>query len=249
MSLLIANGQLAVSATALATATGSDLWSLRLTNTSGSLTETVLVTVLRQAGTARRIARIVLAPNEQAVLSNIPVESGDVVKCATTDATTVDYDLTGVGANGLAVLPNFPPTSLQLFDAAGAVKAAAGTTSSATVTGTTAVVGKKFTTSPAPTESAFGAAMTIDVTYGIHFIPGVNGTSATVTFTPSAAGTAGDELTIITSADATGTVTATFASTFHSSGTQATTASHYSSITFVSNGTIWIERSRTTNLA
>lgn len=247
MSLTIANGQLATSATALATATGSDLWSLRLTNTSGSLTETVLITVLRQGGTARRVARIVLAPNEQAVVTNIPVESGDIVKGATTDATTVDYDLTGVGAAGLAVLPNFPPTSLQLFDASGALKSAAGTTSSATLTGTTSVVGKKFTTSPAPTDT-FQAAMTIDVTYGIHFVAAANGTSATVTFTPSAAGTAGDRVTIITATDGSGTVTATFASTFKSSGTQATTASKFSSITFVSNGTAWIEECRVTAL-
>ncbi len=101
---------------------------------------------------------------------------------------------------------------------------------------------------PAPVDT-YGSAITIDVTKSSHIIAGVSGTSATSTLTPSAAGNAGDLLTILTSADASGTVTVTFASTFHSSGTQATTASHFSSIVFQSNGTIWIELSRTTALA
>lgn len=101
---------------------------------------------------------------------------------------------------------------------------------------------------PAPTDT-YAATMTLDVTKSSHIIAGVSGTSATVAFTPSAAGTAGDLLTILTSADASGTVTATFASTFHPSATQVTTASHFSTITFQSDGTRWLELCRTTNLA
>lgn len=99
-----------------------------------------------------------------------------------------------------------------------------------------------------PTDT-YAATMTIDVTKSSHVISGVSGTSATVALTPSAAGTKGDFLEILTEADASGTVTATFASTFHSSGTQATTASHFSSIAFRSDGTRWVELYRTTNLA
>lgn len=134
---------------------------------------------------------------------------------------------------------------------------ASGGTAAATFPGTVSMVGGSSTArflntllaiGPAPTDT-YGSAMTIDVTKSLHVIAGVNGTSATVTFTPSAAGSAGDRLTIITSADGTGTVTATFASTFKSSGTQATTASHFSTIEFVSNGSAWLEMSRTTALA
>lgn len=129
------------------------------------------------------------------------------------------------------------------------VTATQGTTSSiASLTASTVAIVKKLELSPQPTDT-YASTMTIDVTYSTHVVAGVNGTSAAVTMTPSAAGTAGDVLTILTSADGTGTVTATFASTFHSSGTQATTLSHFSSITFQSDGTRWIEIARTTNLA
>lgn len=113
--------------------------------------------------------------------------------------------------------------------------------------GTQAII-KRLTLSPHPTDT-YSANMTIDVTFSYHLVAGVSGTSATVTFTPSAAGSAGDVLIIETTADASGTVTATFASTFHPSGTQATTASHFSSIMFVSDGTRWVEVARTTALA
>lgn len=129
---------------------------------------------------------------------------------------------------------------------------ATGGTAAATFPGNV-VAGLKATAQlfgyPTPPTDTYGAAIAIDVTKGFHVIAGVNGTSATAALTPSGAGTVGDELIIVTSADSGGTVTVTFASTFHSSGTQATTASHFSSITFVSDGTRWVEKCRTTNLA
>ena len=100
---------------------------------------------------------------------------------------------------------------------------------------------------PAPTD-AYGSTMTIDVTKSLHVIAAANGTSATSTLTPSAAGSAGDILVIITEADSSGTVTITFASTFHPSGTQATTLSKFSTILFMSDGTRWVELCRTTAL-
>ena len=99
-----------------------------------------------------------------------------------------------------------------------------------------------------PTDT-YSGAMTIDVSITSHVIAVSNTTASAVTMTPSAAGTKGDLLTILTVADSSGTVTTTFASTFHSSGTQATTLSHFSSIVFQSDGTRWVEVSRTTNLA
>lgn len=107
---------------------------------------------------------------------------------------------------------------------------------------------QQLNVSPAPLDT-YSATMTIDVTKGLHVIAASSTTSATTTLTPSAAGSKGDMLTILTEADSSGTVTATFASTFHSSGTQATTASHFSSITFQSDGTRWVELCRTTALS
>lgn len=140
------------------------------------------------------------------------------------------------------------------FDQAGAIHLngaslfdANETDMTVTQTATTAIE-RRQRFSPQPTDT-YAASMTIDVTYTYHIVAGVSGTSATVTYTPSAAGTAGDLLIIATEADASGTVTATFASTFHPSGTQATTASHFSTITFISDGTRWLEVCRTTALA
>lgn len=99
------------------------------------------------------------------------------------------------------------------------------------------------------TNQSYSNAMTIDVTISNHVISAVSGTSATSTWTPSAAGSAGDILMITTEADASGTVTITFGGSFHALTTQVTTASHFSTITFQSDGTRWLEAGRVTNLA
>ena len=99
------------------------------------------------------------------------------------------------------------------------------------------------------TNDTWGAAISLDVTISNHVIAAVFATSATATITPTAAGTAGDWIFIDTVNGAGGTVVVTFASTFHSSGTQSTQASRFSSIAFKSNGTVWIEQYRTTDLA
>jgi hypothetical protein len=246
MSKNLANGQVASSATAIYTATGPDCINILFGNTSGGSTETVVVTVLRNGGTSRNLFRAVLAPNEHAIIANLPVESGDIVRASATDAATVDYDVTGLGQ---AATTTFPPEALALvvYDANGAIKQVnTGISGNQTISGTAIIA--KLELSPQPTDT-YAAAMTIDVTKSCHIISASNTTSATATLTPSAAGTAGDVLVIVTEADASGTVTATFASTFHPSGTQATTASHFSSIVFVSDGTRWVEVCRTTAVA
>jgi len=99
------------------------------------------------------------------------------------------------------------------------------------------------------TGQTYSNAMTIDVTNSNQVLAVSFTTSGTSTWTPSAAGTAGDLLLLETTADASGTVTVTFAASFKTSGTQATTASHFSSILFISTGSAWLEVARTTNLA
>lgn len=98
----------------------------------------------------------------------------------------------------------------------------------------------------APKSETFAATVAIDATVPLHTIAAASGTSATVTFNAAFVGPAGSELTIITATDGSGTVTATFGTNLHSTGTQATLASKFSSITFISDGTRWVEKSRTT---
>ncbi len=126
MSLNIANGQLANSSTALAASTvptASDLFSLVLRNTSGSLTETITITVARNAGTARKYPQVILGPNESAVFRNIPMESGDTIKGQASDAATVDFTLTGVGTPNIQ--PDFQPTNVFTYDQYGNQKSGA----------------------------------------------------------------------------------------------------------------------------
>src|SRR6185369_2124840 len=99
------------------------------------------------------------------------------------------------------------------------------------------------------TGQTYSNAMTIDVANTNQVVAVSFTTSATSTWTPSAAGTAGDLLILTTEADGSGTVTVTFAATFDSSRAPATTASRFSTIAFVSDGTRWVEMYRTTNLA
>jgi hypothetical protein len=112
----LGNGQVAASAAAIASWTGSQSYRTNATfaNTSSSLTETLVVTVLRAGGTARRVCRAVLAPNEHLVVTGIVIDSGDTLKASTTDATTVDYDV--------SVAPDSQPFQIMSFDANGALK-------------------------------------------------------------------------------------------------------------------------------
>lgn len=154
--------------------------------------------------------------------------------------------------------------TMAIPGAIGSTTPAAGTFT--TLTGTTTAIGTgtgtslaltsflkvnntgKLTLAPL-TSQTYTNALTIDVTISNHTIAASNTTSATSTWTPSATGSAGDVLFLTTIADASGTVTVTFAATFHPSATQVTTASHYSTICFISTGSVWVELYRTTNLA
>jgi hypothetical protein len=212
--------------------------NLQLFNTSATLTETIEITFSRAGNSTHRgLGQIILAPKQKAVLNNIIIQANDTLYAYTTDATTVDYLISSSTNTG--------PITIDLFDSSGNKLAASGG-NAATFTGRTTI--NLLNEGPAPVDT-YAATMTIDVTKGFHKVAASNGTSAACTMTPSAAGTSGDNLTIITEADGSGTVTVTFAATFHSSGTQATTASTNSSIYFTSDGTKWIESGRVTAVA
>lgn len=196
------------------------------------------------AETGHAASRVYLAED-----GSLHLNSGKVFDASETDITT-NLNLSG----------SVTATPTELNKLAGVV---AGTTSASkalvvdaqktldvlTVTTLTAptAVDQRLRLSPQPTDT-YSATMTIDVTFSYHIIAADSATSASPALTPSAAGTAGDLIIIRTTA-ATNTVTATFSSTFHSSGTQATTVGAFSTIMFVSDGTRWLEIGRTTAMA
>jgi hypothetical protein len=111
--ITLADGQVGATATALSTNPLSGLVNVTFCNVGG-LSETVVVTLLRNGGTARRVARAVLAANEALVVAGLQVHGVDTLKASTTNATSVDY-----------VVSSAPDSSrLQIYtlDANGAVK-------------------------------------------------------------------------------------------------------------------------------
>jgi len=102
----------------------------------------------------------------------------------------------------------------------------------------------------ATTESFSGAiTLTISTAKGnARIIACTSNTASTIT--PSAGGTAGQEMTLLFSTDATGGNVITYASPFKSIGTHTLTgASKYFTSTFRSNGTYWLEVARTAALS
>ncbi len=98
----LADGQLPSSKGTLYTVPGSTTTYVKwisVHNTSGSTTETVLIYV-NTSGTSRVIARVVLLPNEHArILSDgeaFILEAADLIEGVSTNATTVDYFISGV---------------------------------------------------------------------------------------------------------------------------------------------------------
>jgi hypothetical protein len=138
MSKLLANGQLPSSKGTLFTATGPDVVNINVANSSGSNTETVILYVSRNAGTDRILRQVILNPNESAFLAGLPIESGDLIKGQTTDATTVDYDITGLGQAATVATPP-PPMEFATFDANGNLKSL--TTNTALSSSPTAGIG------------------------------------------------------------------------------------------------------------
>lgn len=125
---LVANGQLADSTSALYTGISPVQAVVVLQNTSNSSSETVLLTLTPSGGTARRIARAVLAANEQLVLSGVPLNVNDVLKGHATDASTVDYTVSTTATD--------IPYSLATLDGNGALKQVnSGLTGDQTVSG------------------------------------------------------------------------------------------------------------------
>lgn len=90
--LSLADGQLAASASTLISGSdvGTGFVSIVLANTS-TVEQTVVLTFSRAGGTARRLARAVLAEGDQLIVNNLPMQGDDVVQGYATVANNVDY--------------------------------------------------------------------------------------------------------------------------------------------------------------
>lgn len=146
----LANGQVAASATAIYTCAAQDAERVSvLFRNVGGLSETLAVTVLPQGGTSRQVFRIVLAANEGCLIDGLIVEKDDILKAATSNATSVDYLVSLSDAKGL---------TFQAFDANGALKSgSAAASGNFTVPGDLAVNGGDIDA------GASGVAGTVDI--------------------------------------------------------------------------------------
>ena len=92
-NLTIADGQVAATATEITVGPSDDGGRVNLTfcNT-GTQEETLVLTVTRgSGGTARRLKRITIQPDEQCEFSGLPLNRDDSLKGVTTTASVVDY--------------------------------------------------------------------------------------------------------------------------------------------------------------
>ena len=93
-NLNLSSGQLAASNTLITAGPGSKARRINLTlcNT-GSQTETIYLTLSLKGGTARRLRKLSLDPDEQYFIAGLPVDVDDGLYGYTTNASAVDYIL------------------------------------------------------------------------------------------------------------------------------------------------------------
>lgn len=102
----LADGQLAASAGTILAGTSIGDVPVRVSAVFanvGSAVETVVVTMQRSGGTARRVARAVLNENESLVINGLPIQTDDTLLGVTTSASSIDYVVYGSGGNVLTI--------------------------------------------------------------------------------------------------------------------------------------------------
>lgn len=152
----LADGQVAITTpTALLTGVPGPV-SVTFCNT-GVVSETLVVTLARAGGTARRVARAVLAADEQLVLAGVPLNAADSLKAVTTTAGVVDYVVYAA--------PDAAPLTAYTLDANGAIKngAAAIGSGSQTISGSLTISGDLTVSGGDVDAGASGAAGSVDV--------------------------------------------------------------------------------------
>lgn len=87
----------------------------------GAQEETVVVTIVRAGGTARRLYRVVLQPDQSAEIDGLPLNSADSLKAYTTNAASIDYVVSQAPENVRQTLTvhdeyGIPKTSPQILE-------------------------------------------------------------------------------------------------------------------------------------
>ena len=115
-NLTVADGQVAITATKIASGFNqARRMNLTFANVGG-LSETLTLTLSRNGGTPRRLKQVVLDANEQFEVCGLPLNSTDILYAQTTDAASVDYLVSVASDNA--------PLTMHTFDSAGRLRTA-----------------------------------------------------------------------------------------------------------------------------
>lgn len=82
----------------------------------GGQEETLVISLSRNGGTARRLKRVVLGADEQLEISGLPVNQSDSVLAVTSNAKSVDYVASIAGQDA--------PLTMHVYDDKGGLKTA-----------------------------------------------------------------------------------------------------------------------------
>jgi hypothetical protein len=116
-NLTTADGQVTTTATQITAGVGdrAQRLNLKFCNVGGA-EETLVLTVSRNGGTARRLKRVVLAANEEFKLGGLALNKSDSLLGVTTNAASVDYVV--------SVAADDAPYTEETFDDSGRPKQA-----------------------------------------------------------------------------------------------------------------------------
>ncbi len=117
-NLTVADGQVANAAPGLLTVgRGNHARRMNLTFANvGTQEETLVLTVSRAGGTARRLKRVVLAANEQLEVGGLPLNQSDSLYAQTTNPASVDYTV--------SIAATEAPLTMHVYDDKGGLKTA-----------------------------------------------------------------------------------------------------------------------------
>lgn len=91
-NLNLSGGQVAATATEISAGSSDQGRRINVTfANTGAQTETLVLTLAVNGGTARRLFRCTLDENEQLVVGGLPLDRRDSLRAATTNALAVDY--------------------------------------------------------------------------------------------------------------------------------------------------------------
>ncbi len=184
----LADGQVAITTPAALVEGVAGPLNITFTNTN-AVTQTLVLTVQRNGGTARRIARAVLAENQQFIIAGLPLNAADTLLAVTTTAEAVDYFVSAA--------PDSAPLAIYSLDANGALRSG-----SAAIVGPFTITDDLTVTGDVEAENGIFSG---DLTAGGGDIDaGASGTAGSVDIFP---GTAASGKLAITVTDQTGDTT------------------------------------------